>query len=265
MAEKSRLNIAISPCPNDVWIFGAMMKNLIPLPWNLNFTLVDIATLNELAISGSRHQFIKLSFGVVPFLNGSYTLLDCGSAMGHGCGPLLIKKPETVLTEQSHIAIPGETTSASRLLTMFLPQYKKKSSFVFSDIIPAISAGKVDAGVIIHESRFTYKNAGLVSVIDLGELWEKHTSLPVPLGGIFCKSCLNKRLIHDFNKAMRESLSYAASHPQEILNICAEHAQEMDENVMKQHIHLYVNEHTMHLNESGKQALKELVGEIQFL
>jgi 1,4-dihydroxy-6-naphthoate synthase len=255
------LTLGFSPCPNDTFIFDAMVNNKIDTK-GLKFTtqLEDVETLNRWAIEG-KLAITKLSFGVYQKVKDQYELLNSGSALGRGCGPLLIAKKDIPQEEIKNckIAIPGENTTANLLFSIAFPEAKNKEVLLFSDIENAVLDGRVDAGVIIHENRFTYQQKGLVKIIDLGEYWESTTGSPIPLGGIFIRKDIPDEIRQQIDQLIHESLQYSYKHYPQLSSYVTEHAQEMDEKVMRQHIDLYVNDFSLGLGEAGKAAVDRLM------
>jgi 1,4-dihydroxy-6-naphthoate synthase len=254
------LSLAISPCPNDTFIFNALIHNKIDLEGlKFDYQLHDVETLNKMAISGGI-DMIKVSFFTYLLLQQNYVLLDSGSALGFGNGPLLISKNDYSLEDLTKhtVAIPGQYTTAHMLFRIAAPGVKKKVFMPFSEIEDAILSGKVDAGVIIHENRFTYEQRGLKKILDLGTYWEQLTGSPIPLGGIIARKGLGYNMINKLNRIMFRSVESALKHPAEAMPFVKQHAQEMDEEVMQKHIHLYVNENTLSLGTGGKVALAKL-------
>jgi 1,4-dihydroxy-6-naphthoate synthase len=254
------LSLAISPCPNDTFIFDPLLHKRINLEGlKFKYTLHDVETLNSMAIAGGI-DMIKVSFFTYLLLQQNYVLLDAGSALGYGNGPLLISREEYRPDDLSGltVAIPGQYTTAHMLFRIAVRGVKQKKFMLFSEIESAILSGIVDAGVIIHENRFTYEQKGLKKILDLGQYWEKLTGLPIPLGGIIARKGLGYNVINKLNRIMYGSVDYALKHPAEAMPFVREHAQEMDEEVMQQHIRLYVNENTLSLGTGGKVALTRL-------
>ena len=257
------LSLAFSPCPNDTFIFDALVNKKIDTK-GLQFEvqLEDVQTLNQWALD-NKTDISKISYGVLPLLLDNYVLLHSGGALGKGVGPLLIsmneiqeiQKPVSDFT----IAIPGENTTAHLLFSYAFPSASKKRFMVFHEIEDAVLRGEVDAGVIIHENRFTYQQKGLKKLVDLGEYWEKQTNVPIPLGGIVAKRSLPKGVILLVDTLIRESLRYAFDHRDELPEYVKQHAQEMNEQVMQQHIDLYVNDFSLGLGNEGKQAVHKLL------
>jgi 1,4-dihydroxy-6-naphthoate synthase len=254
------LSLAISPCPNDTFIFEAIINKRIDLEGlKFDYRLHDVETLNTMAMAGGI-DMLKVSFFTYLMLQQKFVLLDSGSAMGFGNGPLLISKKEYTLEDLPGltVAIPGQYTTAHMLFRIASPGVKEKKFMLFSEIEDAVLSGKVDAGVIIHENRFTYAQKGLRQITDLGQYWEQLTGSPIPLGGIIVRKGLGYNTINKLNRIMFRSVEYAMKHPADAMPFVKEHAQEMDEEVMKKHIHLYVNENTLSLGTGGKVALSKL-------
>lgn len=254
------ISLAFSPCPNDAFIFDAIVHNRIDLE-GLAFDcrLADVEQLNQWALAGDV-EVIKVSFHTYLSLRGLYTLLESGSALGYGNGPLLIagKKIPKAEIPGKRIALPGEHTTAHLLFNRAFPGSTQKKFMVFSMIEEAVLSGEADAGVIIHENRFTFRQKGLVKIMDLGEYWEKLTGAPVPLGGIIARKSLGEEVIGKLNRVMRSSVGHALAHPEEAMKFVKQHAQEMDEEVMKKHIRLYVNKFTVNPGKEGWQAIQNL-------
>ena len=253
-------SLGFSPCPNDTFIFDALVNKKIDTE-GIDFTveLEDVQTLNRWAMQG-KLDISKISYGVLPLVLEQYELLDAGGALGKGVGPLLIAKRPIGLTEinSCSIAIPGEQTTAHLLFSLAFPQAKNKQFMVFSGIEDAVLSGAVDCGVIIHENRFTYQQKGLVKLMDLGEFWEKQTGVPIPLGGIVLKRSLGGGMAQTINGLIRKSLEYAFERYPELPEYVKGHAQEMDESVMRQHIDLYVNNYSLSLGADGEKAIRIL-------
>jgi 1,4-dihydroxy-6-naphthoate synthase len=257
-----KLTIGFSPCPNDTFIFDAMIHQKIDTE-GLDFEVVmeDVEALNQKAF---RYQLdiTKLSYHAFAYLTEGYQLLHTGSALGNNCGPLLIAKTikegwENEL-EKMKIAIPGKYTTANFLLAFAFPQIKNKQEMVFHEIENAVLEKKVDAGVIIHENRFTFEQKGLKKLLDLGEHWETTTGFPIPLGGIVTRRSFDADLQQKINRVLRKSLEYAFSNPENVMDFVRKHSQEMSETVIKQHISLYVNDYTLDLGEKGRAAVLHL-------
>jgi 1,4-dihydroxy-6-naphthoate synthase len=254
-----QLTIGFSPCPNDTYIFDALVNKKIDTQ-GLVFKVVleDVETLNQWALQG-KLDITKLSFPTLFQCLKNYSLLDAGTAMGKGVGPLLITAPakESGDIQKSRIAIPGVHTTANMLLNFAFPQATNKVPMLFSEIEDAIIRGDVDLGVIIHENRFTYQQRGLLKIADLGEYWENETGLPVPLGGI----AINRRtstVAARVEGLIRKSLEYANARNPEITDYVKQHSQTMSEEVMRQHINLYVNEYSLALGKTGREAIEKM-------
>lgn len=257
-----KLSIGFSPCPNDTFIFDALVNRKIDTG-RLEFDPVmeDVETLNEWAFTG-KLDISKLSFSALLQVTGQYRLLNSGSALGKGCGPLLIaRKNFSEIREQIpglRIAIPGLNTTANMLLSFAFPEAARKIPMLFSRIEDSVLNGETDLGLIIHESRFTYAQKGLVKILDLGEYWEEKTGCPIPLGGIAIKKSLDKALQQTIDQLIRKSLEYAFARYPALPPFVTGHAREMGENVMRQHIDLYVNDYSLDLGPEGKKAISIL-------
>jgi 1,4-dihydroxy-6-naphthoate synthase len=256
------LTLGFSPCPNDCFMFDAIVHERIDLE-GLGFSVVmeDVEALNRRAFARAI-DVTKLSYHALAHCVNSYALLDAGSALGRGCGPLLIAARDLPLAEVAagdlRIAIPGRYTTANLLLSLAFPQAQRKSEMVFSEVEDAVLDGRVDAGLIIHENRFTYEAKGLKKVIDLGEFWESTTGAAIPLGGIAIDRRLPAEVVARMNRVMRRSVEYAFAHPAVSRDFVRSHAQEMDEAVMRQHIDLYVNGYSVELGADGRRAVEAL-------
>jgi 1,4-dihydroxy-6-naphthoate synthase len=256
------LSLGFSPCPNDCFMFDAIVNRRIDLE-GLEFSprLADVEALNQAAFAGEA-DVTKLSYHAYAFCSGAYVLLDAGSALGRNCGPLLISKraiaKDDVAAGGLRIAIPGTYTTANFLLGLAFPKAQDKTALLFSDIEAAVQDERFDAGLIIHENRFTYEAKGLKKVIDLGEYWEETTGAPIPLGGIVIKRSLPVDVQQRVNRVLRRSVEYAFAHRSASLDYVRAHAQEMSEDVMYKHIDLYVNEYSIDLGKEGRRAVKLL-------
>jgi len=219
----------------------------------------DVEALNQRAFAGDI-AVTKLSYHAFAHLTDRYALLDAGSALGNRCGPLLIAKTplDAAAINAARIAIPGQMTTANFLLSLAYPGAQTKQEILFSDIEAAVLSGEVDAGVIIHENRFTYAEKGLVQLLDLGDYWETTTGLPIPLGGIVVHRDLPEEVQQRVNRVLRRSVEYALEHPAEAMPFVRAHAQAMDETVMKAHIDLYVSHYTVDLGETGRAAVRQM-------
>ena len=251
-----KLKLAYSPCPNDTFMFGALVLGLIPHAYDFEVVLEDIKDLNSLARQ-QQADVCKVSFYAYTQLQG-WSLLDSGAALGQGVGPLLVARQPIQDLAQTHIAIPGADTTANLLLAFYAPQARHKTVRLFSEIMPAVAAGEYDAGLIIHESRFTYPQYGLLQLADLGSYWEQQTQLPIPLGGIVARESLRPDVRADLARLIRASIAYARQQPEAVLPYVRAHAQEMEETVMLQHIALYVNDYSLELGQKGRAAVEKL-------
>jgi len=254
------LSLGYSPCPNDTFIFHALVHGLVAAQ-GLEFEprLEDVETLNRLAAEAVL-DVTKVSYGAIPHLVRDYVLLRSGGALGRGCGPLVVARREVDPAELGgmRIAIPGRSTTANLLLRLFAPDAAPGIELVYSEIMPAVARGEVDAGLIIHESRFTYPQHGLVKVVDLGEWWERTTGLPIPLGGILARRDLGAETIRAIDDAVRRSVEHAFADPEASRPYVRAHAQEMDDAVTQQHIDLYVNHFSADVGSDGERAIREL-------
>jgi len=253
-----KLVLGFSPCPNDTFIFDALVHHKIDTE-GLEFEVVfaDVEQLNKWAFQG-KLDITKLSYNAFTHCVNNYVLLDSGSALGNNCGPLLIKKTNTILTTDSKIAIPGKYTTANMLFNIAFPKNQNKVETLFSEIENQVLEGIVDAGIIIHESRFTYIDKGLDKVIDLGESWETETGLPIPLGGIVMKRELPLSEQRKTERVIRKSVEYAFENPNSSAEFVKCHAQEMEKEIVDAHIALYVNDYSISLGEQGRKAVKLL-------
>lgn len=254
-----KLSLGFSPCPNDTFIFDALIHHKIDTE-GLTFevTFDDVETLNQKAFN-NHLDITKLSYHAYAYAINHYVLLDAGSALGFGVGPLLIAKEAlNVENKDLLVGIPGKYTTANFLLSLAYPHLQKKKELVFSDIEQQLLNNQLDLGLIIHENRFTYQDKGLHKIIDLGEYWEKETNCAIPLGGIVIKRSLPIAIQHQVNRLIKKSVEYAFANPKSALPFIREHAQEMDEKVMYQHIDLYVNKYSIDLGLEGKKAIRTM-------
>ena len=254
------LTLGYSPCPNDTYIFYGLVHGKIEGAPPVREILEDIETLNQMALEG-RLDTTKISFHALAHLRDRYCLLHAGGALGRGCGPLVIagKPLDPADLTGKRIAIPGKLTTAALLLRLFNPGLQDLVVLPFHHIMAAAQQGEVDAGVIIHESRFTYPDYGLHKVIDLGEWWEAATGHPIPLGGILARRALGGATIQRIDHALRASVTYAHANPNAVRAYIRQHAQEMDGAVMQQHIDLYVNPYTLDYGPHGEAAIVDLL------
>jgi len=245
-----RITLGYSPCPNDTFIFYALAHKKIKGNIGFSEVLRDVEALNRMAL-GTELDVTKASFHAFGHLRENYCLLRSGSALGRGCGPLIVSKNPVRVSELAgkKIAIPGKMTTAYLFLRLFAPDVENVVEMPFDRIMNAVSLGTVDAGLIIHEGRFTYPACNLVKLIDLGEWWERETGLPVPLGGILAKRELGADVIEEIDRMIRESIEYAFQNRALAREYIRSHAQEMDDAVIDQHIGLYVNEYTLDIGD----------------
>jgi len=255
------IKIAYSPCPNDTYIFDAMVNNKIDHSFHCDVHLEDIKTLNTWA-QEKKFDVIKLSFHAFAYLTDAYQLLPIGSALGEGVGPLLVSDQIKTIEELENltVGIPGEFTTANFLLDYALGLKSiNKKVLVFNEIEDGIKNGIIDAGVIIHENRFTYESKGLKKIMDLGTNWENKTKLPIPLGGIAIKRSLAADIKREFAKTLQSSIAFAFDHPIDVMSYVKNHAQTMNIDVMNKHIELYVNQFTKDITLKGKRAIDFLL------
>lgn len=256
------LSLAFSPCPNDCFMFDAIVHRRIDLEGlDFDVRLADVEALNRDAFDGVT-DVTKLSYHAFAYCADRYAMLSAGSALGRNCGPLVIsKRPVTedeVAAGGLRIAIPGKYTTANLLLGLAFPLATNTTAMLFSDIESAVQEGRCDAGVIIHENRFTYEARGLRKVVDLGEYWEGTTGHAIPLGGIAIRSSLPSETQVTMNRVLRRSVEYAFAHREETLPYVRAHAQEMRDDVMARHIDLYVNSYSVDLGPEGRRAVDAL-------
>ncbi|MDA3781558.1 MAG: 1,4-dihydroxy-6-naphthoate synthase [Bacteroidales bacterium] len=256
----NKIKIGFSTCPNDTFMFDALVNKKIDTKGLVfDITLADIEELNNLALQG-KLDIIKTSFHNYAYISDKYVLLDSGSALGKNNGPILISKYKIYPDEINdlHIAIPGKNTTANLLLSIAYPDVKKKTEYLFSDIEDVVNSKEVDAGLIIHENRFTYKEKGLKKIIDFGEYWEENIQYPIPLGGIVIKRAFNRELQLTINQLLRESIEFAFSHKASSEKFIKKYAQEISDEVIQKHIDLYVNSYSINLGTKGRDAIKIL-------
>jgi len=258
------MKVAFSPCPNDTFIFHAWVHNLIPEAPQLEVTYADINITNELATTLAGPDLLKISYAALPWVHSDYKLIPCGGALGRGCGPLILTKEahqDPAHLRGKKIAVPSKKSTAYLLFRLWLAQNVPEGVaeiivYPFDEIMPAIRDGQVDAGLVIHEARFTYPSYQLHSHIDLGNWWEQDTGLPIPLGAIIAKRSLDTEQI---TKWIQASLTYAWQHPSASTEYILQHAQELAPDVVQAHIDLYVNNFSLELGESGVQAVDTLL------
>ncbi len=261
MQSKKPLKLNFSTCPNDTFMFCAMVNRLVETKgYQFEPYLADIEELNRLTAQ-QLPDITKLSYGAFPELSASYQLLDSGSALGSGVGPLVVSRRKIYPDEVAYTraALPGEHTTAHLLFNLAYPNAMNKKFYLFSEIEQAVLDNEADVGVLIHESRFTYMTKGLTKVADLGEFWEKRTNLPVPLGGIAIRKDLPENLKTDIAIILQSSIKFAFANRSATMPYVRRFAQEMDEEVMEKHINLYVNNFSLSLGNSGRIAVLELL------
>lgn len=267
------LRLAYSPCPNDTFIFHAWVQGLVPGAPAVEERLEDIDTLNRLAADGLA-DVIKVSFNAFAQLRERYALLHSGGALGRGCGPLIVARKDSRFRAapsvrrvgeladelaRARVAVPGSLTTAALLANLFVGGLKRPLVMPFHQIMPAVAAGEVDAGVVIHEGRFTFGSYGLRRLVDLGEWWEDTSGLPIPLGGIAVSRDLARPVQEQVELAVRSSLEHARMHEEEAMRYVREHSQEMDLDVCRAHIELYVNEFSLDYGPEGEAAIRHLL------
>jgi 1,4-dihydroxy-6-naphthoate synthase len=257
-------SLAYSPCPNDTYIFAALTNGLLDGAPKVNVVLDDVEALNQAAREG-RHELTKVSYGAIPYLLDKYRILRAGGALGRGCGPLVVARPGvdakppllTDFAEDATFAIPGRFTTAYALLRLALGREPRTAEMRFDRIVDAVKNEEVAAGLIIHESRFTYEQAGLEQVIDLGDWWEHETGNPIPLGAILVRRDVSDDDARAIDEAIRNSLRFAREHEDRIVGYVREHAFEMDDEVMRAHIGLYVNAYSEDVGDEGVAAVED--------
>ena len=255
-----QLTLGYSPCPNDTFIFYGLTHGQTPCPGvEFKERLEDVETLNRLALAGAL-DLTKISYHALGHLRKDYCLLRSGGALGRGCGPLVVASQATDMNQLrgKRIAIPGQLTTANLLLQLYGEGYQDLLILPFHQIMQAVCQGQADAGVIIHESRFTYQQQGLQQVLDLGQWWEQDSGCPIPLGGILARRSLGATLIGQLDRALRSSVEYAIGNPQQPRDYIKQHAQELDDEVIRNHIALYVNDFSVDLGNDGLQAINTL-------
>jgi 1,4-dihydroxy-6-naphthoate synthase len=255
------LTFGFTPCPNDAFAFHALVHGLVPAPFEVEPVLLDIEELNQRA-AGGELQLSKLSFGAAAAAGDRYRLLRSGAALGHGVGPLVVAREPRSLEQAAagRIAVPGRETTAFLLLRLAASALGDVVELRYDGILDAVVAGDVDAGLIIHESRFTYADHGLVAIADLGEWWETETGLPVPLAGIFARSDLEPELVAEAEAAIRASVEYAFAHPDASRDYVRSLSHEMSDEVCAAHIALYVNASSVDVGDEGMAAIDRLLG-----
>jgi 1,4-dihydroxy-6-naphthoate synthase len=255
----TELTFGFSPCPNDTFAFHALVHGLVDAPFRVRPVLLDIEELNRRAHEGA-FDLTKLSFGAIPALEDRYAMLRSGAALGRGVGPLVVARTPRALDDAvaGRIAIPGRETTAFLLLRLLAGPLGEVVELRYDEILGAVERGDVDAGLIIHESRFTYADHGLVQVADLGELWEAQSGLPIPLAAICARRDLDEATRGAAEAAIRASVEYAFAHPEASREYVRAHSQEMSDEVCDKHIALYVNEFSVDLGDDGLAAIDAL-------
>jgi 1,4-dihydroxy-6-naphthoate synthase len=256
-----KLTFGFTPCPNDAFAFHALVHGLVPAGFEVEPVLLDIEELNRCA-ARAELQLSKLSFGAAAVGGDRYRLLRSGAALGRGVGPLVVAREPASLEEAAagRIAVPGRETTAFLLLRLAAPSLGEAIALRYDRILDAVVAGEVEAGLIIHESRFTYGEHGLVAVADLGEWWEGETGLPVPLAGIFARNDLEPEIVDEAQAAIRASVEYAFAHPEASRDYVRSLSKEMSDEVCAAHVALYVNEHSIDIGDEGLTAIDRLLG-----
>ena len=258
------ISLAFSPCPNDTFVFDAWVNGRLPDAPAVDVTFADVDVTNTAAVRGE-FDIVKVSYAALPWLLDQYQLLPCGGALGRGCGPLVLTRGDRGDLDGARVAVPGERTTAYLLMRLWAAGQHPAAIDVipFAEIMPAVRAGRYDAGLVIHEARFTYPNFGLTALADLGEWWEADTGLPIPLGAILARRDLAARTGLTAARAtdlIRSSVRHAWARPGDSAAYVADHAQEMDPDVQRRHIDLYVNEFTEDLGDEGYAAIEALLG-----
>ena len=255
------LSFGFSPCPNDTFAFHALVHGLVDAPFTVRAVLLDIEELNRRAHHGA-FELTKLSVGAFAAVGDRYRLLRSGAALGHGVGPLVVARRPASLADAvgGRIAIPGRETTAFRLLRLAAPALGEVVEFRYDQILGAVESGAVDAGLIIHESRFTYADHGLVRIADLGDWWQRETALPVPLAGICARADLGPAILDAAEAAIRASVAYAFAHPEASRAYVRANSQEMSDAVCEAHIKLYVNALSLDIGDEGLLAMSRLAG-----
>lgn len=257
---RPRISLGISPCPNDTYIFHAMLHGLVPVPFDIDLHMADVEDLNARAVAGTL-DVTKLSVGVVAQIMDDYALLDSGAALGWGCGPLVVARGpmDADARRTARMAIPGRMTTANLLLEINGSFQGAREELVFDQVIPAVAGGRVDAGVIIHEGRFTYAHYGLHALLDLGAWWEGEFKAPLPLGAIAARRDLDPALARAVETAIADSIDYARAHPDAAQEFIRAHAQEMSPEVTSAHIRTFVTDFSRSLGTQGRTAVQTLV------
>ena len=259
---QGELSLGYSPCPNDCFIFYALAHDKVAIGTHWQVRLEDVEALNQLARQGAL-DITKVSYHAYGHLTEDYVMLRSGGALGRGVGPLIVTKNAPGNLAGRRVAVPGGLTTANLLLKLSQPDHLEVVQLRYDAIMPAVAAGEVDAGLIIHESRFTYPEYGLMKHLDLGGWWEGETGLPLPLGGIAARRSLGAEALTRIDRAVQDSLRYAYAHLKEVEPYIAAHAQEMSADVRRKHIDLYVNDFSLNVGDVGERAVQTLLGRAQ--
>ncbi|PIE21967.1 MAG: hypothetical protein CSA62_14960 [Planctomycetota bacterium] len=255
------IRIGISTCPNDTFAFAALFEGRVSSPEALDWVFADVQELNELLLQGEL-DVAKASFHAALLLADRYQVLPVGAALGYGVGPLLLARDQERARRRpqagDRVLCPGAQTTATLLYRLFVPEGPEPEQLLFSEVMPALQRGEADYGVVIHEGRFTFEGLGLCLAQDLGASWEESTQAPLPLGGILGRRLLGPERLHGMSQAIRDSLAAAREHPAGSLALMRRHAQEFDDEVLEEHVRLYVNESTEELGTAGRRALELL-------
>ncbi|HMB32174.1 MAG TPA: 1,4-dihydroxy-6-naphthoate synthase [Desulfohalobiaceae bacterium] len=257
----NKIHLAISPCPNDTYIFYALLKSKIGLsPYKIKYTLADIQELNDFAIKGVP-DVVKISVATYPYVKKDYQLLRSGGALGWGCGPVLVAKDAKVFSKArgARVAIPGRLTTAALLFSKYGLPSEELMELRYDLIMPAVANGQLDAGVVIHEGRMTYQSYNLDKIVDLGQWWEQRTGLPIPLGVIVARRNMAEGFSDWIEDKIKESLDFAHNSPQEAWQFIKENAQEIDEAIITKHIENFVTKYSFDMGQEGLQAINDLI------
>jgi 1,4-dihydroxy-6-naphthoate synthase len=252
--------MAYSPCPNDTFMFHDVAAGILARAgYEIGVHLHDIETLNRLALAG-RYDLTKVSFHAWLLARAEYRLLNVGAALGCGCGPLVVGRLALTRAEvcQARIAVPGELTTAHLLLRLWAPAARRKLFVPYDQVLDRVLVGEADCGVIIHESRFVYQDAGLVCLADLGQWWEEHTGHPIPLGCVIARRCLGDQVATDLEGLLREAIRHSQAHPEQAMAYVRQQARELDDAVLHQHIDMFVTDFSLDLGERGRAAVEAL-------
>jgi len=260
-----KLKLGYSPCPNDTFIFHGLATGLVDWPGGLDITLADVEELNSRAGSGYL-DVVKVSVAAAAGILDEYVLLRAGGAMGYGVGPIVVAGQERTLEslDGETVAIPGRKTTANLLFGLCCREAGiavTLKEMIFDEVMPAVTAGEVAAGVVIHEGRFTYQDHGMTKLLDLGAWWEKHSGLPIPLGAIAIKRSLGMETARRMNEAIRQSLLGSRTNPEGARDYIKSHAQEMDDGVIREHINTFVTDYSLDVGDAGVEAVERLLRE----